>query len=155
MRASRSDEATPTAGNRRPARSAPQRASRTTDASAASRFTSTSVVFASPVFTAAGSKPGFTTKGKSMLERLRLSIEHSEWLEAERRIPCELATEMGLVTTRDGNLAFEYRRGGAVMFRKVRRETAEGKTFWIDPKGSALCLWNEDCLLEPSEAPLI
>jgi len=32
---------------------------------------------------------------------------------------------------------------------------ADGKSFWIEPKGAALCFWNEPCLSEPSEAPLI
>ena len=65
---------------------------------------------------------------------------------------------MGVVSKGE-NLAFEYRRNGVLSFLKVRREIVENgetaKTFWIEPKGAALCLWNEDCLREPSDAPLI
>ena len=84
-----------------------------------------------------------------MLAKLQLSIEHAKWLEAVRKIPCEMAAEMGVVS-RGENLAFEYRQNGISSFLKVRREMLEAdqvtKTFWIEPKGSALCFWNEDCL---------
>jgi twinkle protein len=84
-----------------------------------------------------------------MLAKLQLSIEHAKWLEAVRKIPCELAAEMGVVS-RGENLAFEYRQNGISSFLKVRREILEAdqvtKTFWIEPKGSARCFWNEDCL---------
>jgi twinkle protein len=91
-----------------------------------------------------------------------LTVEHSEWLEAERKIPCEIAARYGVVS-HGRHLAFEYRQNGKkVSFLKVRREilTPEGestKTFHIEPKGAALCLWNEADLSEPSspDAPLI
>jgi twinkle protein len=90
--------------------------------------------------------------------KLTLSEAHAQWLEDVRRIPCEIAAEMGIVS-KGPNLAFEYRRNGLPVFIKVRREVVENgestKTFWIEPKGSMLCLWNEDCLSEPSEATLI
>lgn len=87
-----------------------------------------------------------------MLAKLQLSIEHAKWLEAVRKIPCELAAEMGVVSKGD-SLAFEFRQNGVVSFLKVR---TPDKRFWIEPKGAALCLWNEDCLSEPSgSAPLI
>lgn len=89
-----------------------------------------------------------------MLARLQLSIEHAKWLEAVRKIPCEVAAEMGVVS-KGSNLAFEYRRNGVGSFLKVRREAEGTKTFWIEPKGAVLSLWNLDCLSEPSEAPLI
>ena len=93
-----------------------------------------------------------------MLAKLQLSIEHAKWLEAVRKIPCEIAAEMGVVSKGE-NIAFEFRQSGVPSFIKIRRELVEGgessKTFWIEPKGSELCLWNEDCLKEPSEAPLI
>ena len=93
-----------------------------------------------------------------MLAKLQLSIEHAKWLEAVRKIPCEIAAEMGVVSKGD-NIAFEFRQHGVASFVKVRREIVENgettKTFWIEPKGSALCLWNEDCLKEPSDVPLI
>src|SRR5262245_30152676 len=94
------------------------------------------------------------TKGNGTLAGLQLSTKHAEWLEAKRKIPCELAAEMGLVS-RGENLAFEYRQNGVTSFLKVRLEMADGettKTFWIEPKGSALCLWNEDCLSQPPES---
>ena len=59
------------------------------------------------------------------------------------------------MTTKDGHLAFEYRRGGTPAFLKVRKQTDEGKTFWIEPKGTELCFGNEDSLRDPSGAPLI
>jgi len=89
------------------------------------------------------------------MPKLQLADKHAQWLERARKIPCEIAADTGVVTARDGNLAFEYRRGGMLAFLKVRKETAEGKTFWIEPKGAELCLWNEDSLSEPSGAPLI
>jgi twinkle protein len=115
--------------------------------------------FASPAFTVAGSRPAFTTKEHGMLSKLPLSIEHAAWLETERKIRSELAAEMGVVS-KGKNLAFEYRRNGAPVFLKVRKEMiADGgtpiKTFWIEPKGVELRLWNEDCLSEPSGAPLV
>jgi hypothetical protein len=92
------------------------------------------------------------------MAKLELSIEHANWIESERKIPCELAAEMGVVSKGE-NIAFEYRQNGLPSFTKIRRETIEqgksSKTFWIEPKGAALCLWNEGCLQETSEAPLI
>jgi twinkle protein len=89
------------------------------------------------------------------MAKRQLSTRHAQWLEDARKIPCEIAAEAGVVSTQDGNLAFEYRRNGVSLFAKVRKETAEGKTFWIEPKGAELCLWNEDSLSDPSGAPLI
>ena len=94
-----------------------------------------------------------------MLARLQLAQEHAEWLESVRKIPCEIAAENGVVS-KGRNIAFEYRQNGVASFIKIRVEKTEpdgsrSKDFWIEPKGSALCLWNEDTLKEPSEAPLI
>jgi twinkle protein len=86
-----------------------------------------------------------------MLAKLQLSIEHAKWLEAVRKIPCELGAELGVVSKGD-HIAFEYRQNGVSSFLKVRTSQ---KQFWIEPKGAELCLWNEDCLSEPSNAPLI
>lgn len=87
-----------------------------------------------------------------MLAKLQLSDEHAKWLEAVRKIPCETAAEMGVVSKGD-NLAFEYRQNGVLSFLKVR---TPDKRFWIEPKGAALCLWNEATLSDPSaSAPLI
>jgi twinkle protein len=91
-----------------------------------------------------------------MLEKLHLSLEHAKWLEAVRKIPCEIAAEMGVVSKGE-HLAFEYRKNGELSFLKVRREIAMdgevSKTFWIEPKGSELFLWNEDCLAKEGDAP--
>ena len=96
-----------------------------------------------------------------MLARLELSSTHAEWLEDVRKIPCEIAAELGFVS-RGNDLAIEFRRNGALMFRKIRRRVrnedgTEDKTFFIEPKGSSLFLFNEDCLNEPcrEEIPLI
>jgi twinkle protein len=88
-----------------------------------------------------------------MLQRLELSIDHARWLEDVRSIPSETAERMGIVSVGE-NLAFEYRRGGEVMFRKIR---SGDKRFWIEPKGAELFLWNEDCLSEAAApgAPLV
>src|SRR5262245_33276203 len=92
------------------------------------------------------------------MTKLQLSNEHARWLEDVRKIPCEIAAEM-VVVSKGENLAFEYRQNGVLSFIKIRKEVVENdarsKTFWIEPKGSDLCLWNEDCLNEPSDAPLI
>jgi twinkle protein len=95
-------------------------------------------------------------KGNGMLDKPRLSVEHANWLEDVRKIGCELATEKGVVSKGE-NIAFQFRRmDGSIAFMKFRRAMADGaKTFWIEPKGAELCLWNEPCLSEPSEAPLI
>ena len=102
--------------------------------------------------------PAFSTRArrKTMLAKLELSSTHAEWLEDVRKIPSEIAAEMGFVS-RGSNLAFEFRRNGELLFRKMRRETPEGKTFFIEPSGSPLILFNEDCLNEPCgpDVPLI
>jgi twinkle protein len=59
------------------------------------------------------------------------------------------------VVSRGDNLAFEYRQNGVASFLKVRKQLLiDGKatkTYWIEPKDSALCFWNEDVLSEPSD----
>jgi len=86
-----------------------------------------------------------------MLAKLQLSSDHSQWLEAARKIPCEIAAEHGVVS-KGNSLGFQYTRNGECSFLKIR---TPDKSFWIEPKGAALFLWNEDTLKEPSEAPLI
>ena len=87
-----------------------------------------------------------------MLQKLELSHEHAIWLEETRKIPCEIAAEIGFVSS-GKNLSFEFRRKGVCLFRKVR---TPDKKFWIEPAGSELFLFNEDCLSEPCspEVPL-
>jgi len=92
-----------------------------------------------------------------MLAKLELSATHAEWLETTRRIPCEIAADMGAVS-RGNNLAFEFQdKTGALLFRKIRRETPEGKTFFIEPAGCPLVLFNLPSLSEPCgpDVPLI
>jgi twinkle protein len=85
-----------------------------------------------------------------------LSEQHATWLEDVRKIPCEIAAEMGVVSV-DRNIAFEFRRNGALQYRKIRIETEDGKSFRRDRQNAPSCLWNEDCLSEPfsPETPLI
>ena len=88
-----------------------------------------------------------------MLEKQQLSISHSEHLENNRKIPCELAAEMGVVS-RGPNMAFEFRRNGVCVYRQVKGESRDEqgnriKEFHIEPKGSVLFFWNDDCLNEP------
>jgi twinkle protein len=96
-----------------------------------------------------------------MLEKLPLSISHSEHLENNRKIPCEIAAEMGVVS-KGPHLAFEFRRDGVCSYLQVKREGKDEdanrtKSFHIEPKGSALFFWNDDCLNDPlaPEATLI
>jgi twinkle protein len=105
-----------------------------------------------------------------MLERveLQLSEGHARWLETERKIPCELAAEMGIVS-QEGNLVFEYRRKGGLLWRQIRIEQLiEGKrtktfrTYAPDGRtlkeaGIELSFWNEDDLSDESlpDAPRI
>jgi len=86
-----------------------------------------------------------------MSATIQPTSEHVSWLENARKIPSDLAAEMGL-GTKGEHLAFGYVRNGLLSFLKVRKENSDGtKTFWIEPKGAELCLWNEDCLVEPSD----
>lgn len=108
-----------------------------------------------------GPKQDFTMKAKSMLQRLELNAADAEWLEEVRKIPCEIAAELGFVSTKNG-LAFEYRKNGLKVFHKIRIKTrdangVEGKTFRIEPSGQEMLMFNEDCLSEPCspDMPLI
>lgn len=96
-----------------------------------------------------------------MLARLELNHQHAEWLETARKVPSEIAAQIGIVS-RGSDIAFEYRQNGVCSFRKIRKaikndDGSSGKTYFIEPAGTALSLFNEDCLSEPSspEMPLI
>lgn len=96
-----------------------------------------------------------------MLAKLELSQEHAVWLENVRKIPCEIAAEIGIVS-RGKELAFDFRKNGASLFRKMRKavrneDGTTGKTYFIEPSGVPLILFNEDCLSEPCgpDVPLI
>lgn len=96
-----------------------------------------------------------------MLAKLELSSAHAEWLDIDRRIPREIATEIGFVS-RGNDLAFETKLNGALQYRKIRKtirnaDGTTGKTFFIEPSGVALMLFNEDCLNVPCspDVPLI
>lgn len=96
-----------------------------------------------------------------MLARLELSSTHADWLETQRKIPCEIAADMGFVS-RGNDLAFEYKTNGVLSFRKIRKQTCNedgspAKAFFIEPAGRPLSLFNEDSLSEPCkpETPLI
>lgn len=96
-----------------------------------------------------------------MLARLELSQPHAEWLETTRKVPCEIAAEIGIVS-RGTDLAFEYRKSGGSVFRKIRKNVhnedgTQDKTYFIEPSGTPLFLFNEDCLNDPCgpNVPLI
>lgn len=94
-----------------------------------------------------------------MLQKLSLSVAHSVALEENRKIPCELASALGVVS-RGPHLAFEFRRNGVCIYRQIKREltTEDGrrdKTFHIEPKGSALFFWNDDCLNDTSSSAIL
>lgn len=96
-----------------------------------------------------------------MLAKLELNDQHAEWLETVRKIPREIAAEIGMVS-RASDLAFEFRRNGVSQFRKMRKmvrnaDGTTGKSFYIEPSGVPLILFNEDCLKEACgpKVPLI
>lgn len=75
-----------------------------------------------------------------------LSEATVNWLETERKIPCETAAKCGIVTIK-GKLAFEYHLNGLLQYRKVRIETPEGgKSFARDRKGAETCMFLEHFL---------
>jgi len=85
---------------------------------------------------------------------LQLSERHAMWLEDVRKIPCELAAELGIVS-KGPHLAFEYRRHGQLLFRQIRKELPGGdKTFRLEAPdgrtlkeaGIGLSFWQEDDL---------
>ncbi len=79
---------------------------------------------------------------------MELSTEHAKWLETKRGISCEIAAAAGVGSSK-GNLVFDYQ--SFVKFRK------SDKTFWIEPSGAELRLWNEGgvCQQSAPDAPLI
>ena len=95
-----------------------------------------------------------------MLGTVHLSETHARHMEEVRKIPSELAARFGVVSM-GPNMAFEFRRSGACMYRQVKHEMRgengqREKTFRIDPKGAKLFFWNDECLDEPcGRAPLI
>lgn len=93
-----------------------------------------------------------------MTDLLHLSIEHSNWLEDVRKIPVEVASTAGVVS-KGATMAFQYLAPDGSAFLKCRREIIQdgvsSKTFWIEPRGAKLCLWNEASLVEATDAPLI
>jgi|SRR6516225_1073919 hypothetical protein len=96
------------------------------------------VAFASRVFTAGGSRPASLMRGNGMPAKLELSSEHASWLEEVRRIPCELAARMGVVSS-GPHMAFEYRRNGVLSYLTLRKEIAGHRLEYpIEPKGAAL-----------------
>lgn len=107
----------------------------------------------SVVSTAESFGRGFMTKDSLMVPSFQLSQPHAEWLEEKRKIPCETAAEMGIVSSGQ-NLVFEFHQNGNCRFRKFR---TPDKRFWIEPRGSQLQFWNESELCNPSfpDAPRI
>lgn len=83
-----------------------------------------------------------------------LHPRHAEWIEA-RGISAELAEKLGLTTQwLDGRpwLAVPYVERGRVVNHKYRL-TGE-KRHQMD-EGAPLTLWNHDCLLDPSDKPVV
>lgn len=94
-----------------------------------------------------------------MLAPATLSETHALHMEEVRKIPVDLAARFG-VTSSGPHLAFEFRRNGTCVYRQVKRErrNEEGqreKAFHIEPKGSALFWWNDDCLNEVSPSAIL
>lgn len=83
--------------------------------------------------------------------RYELSETHARLIEAKRKIPADIAVEMGLVSYGQDSIAFEYRRNGKCEFRKVMRakyhsDGTREKSFHIDPPGATLFPFNLDSL---------
>lgn len=92
-----------------------------------------------------------------MLDQPTLAEADALWLEEVRKIPCEIAARSGVVTL-NGRLTFEFRKNGALQYRKSRVATKDGgKSFLRDRKDVPSCLWNVDALSEPwsPEDPLV
>lgn len=86
-------------------------------------------------------------KGNPMLDlaaadRLELSQDHATLLEERRKIPAEIAAQLGIVSQGKA-IGFQYRHRGVLRFTKFR---GPDKKFWISPVGVKLCLWNLDSL---------
>jgi len=76
-----------------------------------------------------------------------LSDRHAQWIEDERKIGCETAAAIGIIS-HGPNLGFEYRRDGQVLYTKFR---STDKTRWgVVPSGVRLvAAFNRDCMIEP------
>lgn len=85
-----------------------------------------------------------------------LAPQTAEWLESERKIPAEVAARCGVVTIK-GRLAFEYRANGRLLYRKIRVEAENGKSFVRDRKGSETCLFLENIIQDDPDlsSPLV
>lgn len=85
-----------------------------------------------------------------------LTPEIASWLESERAIPAEVSAKCGVVTV-NGKLAFEYRANGRLLYRKVRIETGDGKSFARDRKGAETCLFLENVIQDDPDlsSPLV
>lgn len=88
----------------------------------------------------------------------RLDARTARWVQELRHIPVAIAAANGLVTWK-GHPAFEYRSGGALLYRKARLTLKDGsKTFRRDRKGVPAALFNLDSLaaaLPTEDTPLI
>ena len=85
---------------------------------------------------------------------MALHQKHADWLEA-RGISVDLAAKFGLETVqRDGKawLAVPYVERGRTVNHKYR--LISEKRHQMD-QGGRLILWNHDCLLEPSDKPVV
>ncbi|MEQ8823806.1 MAG: toprim domain-containing protein [Filomicrobium sp.] len=89
-----------------------------------------------------------------MRQEVDLYPQHAEWLEEKRKIPVEVAVANDVVTSR-GNLAFEYRKNGALLYRKERYAKGSEKSFGRDRKGAESCLWGVDTLSDVSSEEAI
>lgn len=99
-----------------------------------------------------------------MLDQVRLSLSetHAAQIEDKRKIPCELAAEMGIVSM-GPDLAFEYHRQGKLIWRQVRKMRKDEQGNWyktfacyapdgrtLKEAGIPLSFWQEDDLLASS-----
>ncbi len=83
--------------------------------------------------------------------RYELSETHARLIEAKRKIPADIAVEMGLVSYGKDSIAFEYRRNGKCEYRKIltakyNPDGTREKSFFIEPKNATLFPFNLDCL---------
>lgn len=103
-----------------------------------------------------------SSENQFLQDRASLSEAAASWLENNRKIPIEIAVRCGVVTVADstgaGKLAFEYRRNGALQYRKIRIPQSDGsKRFMRDRKEVETGLFLEHMIQENPDlsSPLV
>jgi twinkle protein len=91
------------------------------------------------------------------MSRLTLGEAHAAALEETRKIPCELAARMGLVS-KGRDLGFPFYRAGKLLYTKFRvaPQGDQKKSFYRVPSGTPSVFWNLQSLSDaPSGSTLV